>query len=317
MKYKSERRYFMIKTVCFLGDSITAQGSWEAEIFEKARHDKIRFYNCGVRGSNATSTLDRLYYTCLEKNPDIVSVMFGVNDNNCGYYYNKQREPGQLEREKLEAEGKFELYKKSMRQLCEKILSAGAGLVLCTPVPFDNVTPGEMEKDLSIPLDMAVPFIKELAAEFKAKIVDFNGEMKRYMKKECIFKEDRVHPNDRGYRLMAEIWSKSMFDGKYAINTDEEYYVCDKLAERHTIEQIISEVRLVEYCFFGELRKNDTATLAERIAEAELRCEKAKADNSERAQKEVEWYSTCIANINKLDNLEGEYTRLTIELCEN
>ena len=306
----------MIRTVCFLGDSITAAGSWETEIFEKARQDKMRFYNCGVSGSNATSALGRLYYTCLEKNPDMVSVMFGVNDNNCGYYYNKDRVPGQLEKEKKEAEDRFELYKNSMRSLCEKITDAGAELVLCTPVPFDNVTPGEMEKDLSIPLDKAVPYIKELATEFGAKIVDFNGEMKKYMGKECIFKEDRVHPNDRGYRLMAQIWSEAMFDGKYAVDADKPYCICDKLSKRREIEQIISKVRLVEYCFFDGMRNKDGANLAERIAEAETKLEKAKAGGYPRAQTEVDWYLTYLENINKLDKLEGEFTRLTIELSE-
>lgn len=306
----------MIKTVCFLGDSITAGGIWETEIFENARHDKMRFYNCGVSGGNATSAVGRLYYTCLEKNPDMVSVMFGVNDNNCGYYYNKEREPGQLEKEKQEAEEKFELYKKSMRSLCEMITGAGAVLVLCTPVPFDNVTPGEMDRDLSIPLDRTIPYIKELAAEFGAKLVDFNGEMKKHMQKECIFKADRVHPNDRGYRLMAQIWSSSMFDGKYATDADKEYCICDKLSERSKIEHILHFVRLVEFCFFADLRNKDDANLAERIAEAEARLEKAKAGDYPRAQTEVEWYTTYLENINRLDKLEGEYTKLTIELAE-
>ena len=306
----------MIKTICFLGDSITANGTWEAEIFEKARHDKIRFYNCGVSGSNATSALERLYYMGLEKNPDMVSIMFGVNDNNCGYYYNKEREPGQLEREKKEAEERFELYKNSMRTLCEKVKQAGAELVLCTPVPFDNVTPGEMEKDLSIPLDKAVPYIKELAEEFGAKIVDFNGEMKKHMEKECIFKPDRVHPNDRGYRLMAEIWSNTMFDGKYAVCADDEYVVCEKLAKRNELEHILHNVRLIEYCFLGTMKSKKDAKLAERIAAAEEGLKKAQAGGYPRAQTEVDWYSTYLDYIDNLDKLEGEYTRLTIELTE-
>ena len=105
----------MIKTICFLGDSITAEGVWEAEIFEKARHDQMRFFNCGVSGGTATTALDRLYYMCLDRNPDMVSVMFGVNDNNCEYYHFKERVQGQLEIEKKKADEKFELYKSSMR----------------------------------------------------------------------------------------------------------------------------------------------------------------------------------------------------------
>lgn len=304
----------MIKTICFLGDSITAEGVWEAEIFEKARHDQMRFFNCGVSGGTATTALDRLYYMCLDRNPDMVSVMFGVNDNNCEYYHFKERVQGQLEIEKKKADEKFELYKSSMRTLCEKVREAGAKLVLCTPVPFDNVTPGKMEMDLSVPLDMAVPYVMELAAEFDAEIVDFNGEMKKHMAQEQIFEADRIHPNARGYRLMAEIWSKAMFDGKYAVDADKEYTVCSKLARRCEIERIIRFIRLVDYCFFGHLRNKEDANLSERIDAAQKRLEMAKRGGYPRAQAEVEWCETYIANVNKLEKLEGEYTRLTIEL---
>ena len=304
----------MIKTICFLGDSITAAGIWESEIFEKARHDQMRFFNCGVSGGTATKALDRLYYMCLDRNPDIVSVMFGVNDVKCEYYKFKERIEGQLEAEKKEAEFKFELYKKSMWAICEKVVEAGAKLVLCTPVPFDNVTPGNKDIDLSEPLDRAVLYVKELAAEFRAQIVDFNSEMKKYMAEEQIFKADRIHPNEKGYRLLAEIWSKSMFDGKYTIDANKELFICDKLKKRREIERTLHHIRLVDYCLLGYLRDKKDANLAERIAQAEKNLEIAKCGDTARAQAEVEWYSTYIANINKLEKLEGEYTRLTIEL---
>ena len=304
----------MIKTICFLGDSITAAGIWESEIFEKARHDKIKLFNCGVPGDNATDALDRLYSTCLTHCPDMVSIMFGVNDNNCGYYYKKERTPEQLEAERIEAEERFERYCNSMRKLCELITDTGAELVLCTPVPFDNVTGGEMDRDFSIPLDRCVPFVRELAKEFGAKVVDFNGEMKKYMENECIFKEDRVHPNDRGYRLMAQIWSAAMFDGKYATNADDELVLCEKLMQRREIEVPMTRMWLVEYCFFHSLWMKDGATLSERIAEAEKRLSAAKEANN---QTSITWYKDYLDNINNKEKIEGEYIKLTFEIANN
>ena len=302
----------MLKTICFLGDSITAAGSWESEIFENARKDKLRLYNCGVGGDTSFCAISRLYSTCLKYNPDMVSLMFGVNDNNCGYYYNKERVEGQLEKERLEAEERFERYKSAMRQLCTLITESGAELVLCTPVPFDNVTPGELERDLSIPLDRATPFIKELAEEFGAYLVDFNGEMKKYMATEQIFCDDRVHPNERGYRLMAQIWSAAMFGGKYATDAQDVLYWCDKIEERREVEKKLSTLMLVEYCFFYGLRMKSDATLAERIETAKERLEKSKEAANE---KEIGWYSNYIENIEKKEWLESEYVRLTLEIA--
>jgi len=304
----------MIKTICFLGDSITAAGIWESEIFEKARHDKIKFFNCGVPGDNATAALDRLYSTCLTHCPDMVSIMFGVNDNNCGYYYKKERTPEQLETERVEAEERFERYCNSMRKLCELITDTGAELVLCTPVPFDNVTEGDMDRDLSIPLDRCIPVVLELAKEFGAKVVDFNGEMKKYMAKECIFNADRVHPNDRGYRLMAQIWSAAMFDGKYATNADDELILCEKLMQRREIEVPMIQMWLVEYCFFHAMRMKKGATLSERISEAEKRLAAAKEAKD---QKSEIWYTNYLANINNKERMESEYIRLTFEIADN
>lgn len=302
----------MIKTICFLGDSITAAGIWESEILEKARHDKMKFFNCGVPGDNATNALDRLYCTCLTHCPDMVSVMFGVNDNNCGYYYKKERTPEQLEAERIEAEEKFKRYCNSMHKLCELITATGAELVLCTPVPFDNVTKGEMDRDFSTPLDGCVPVVLELAKEFGAKVVDFNGEMKLYMARESIFKEDRVHPNDRGYRLMAQIWSKTLFNGKYATNPNDNLVLCEKLTQRRNIEQTLTKLYLVEYCFFHKMWAKDGATLSERIAEAEKRLATEKESNNNVA---MEWYSNYLDNINNKEKLENEYIRLTFELA--
>ncbi len=302
----------MLKTICFLGDSITAAGNWESEILEKARCDKMKFYNCGVPGDNATDALDRLYSTCLTHSPDMVSIMFGVNDNNCGYYYNKERKAGQLEEEKKEAEMKYERYCNSTRRLCEIITSLGIELVLCTPVPFDNVTEGVMEKDFSAPLDRATDFVKSLAKEFGAKVVDFNGEMKKYMQKETIFKKDRVHPNDRGYRLMAQIWSAAMFDGKYATNADDELVLCEKIMQRREIENILTSLWLIEYCFFHGMWAKEDAMLSERIAEAERRLSAAKETNS---KQNIDWYSHYLKYINKKEKLESEYIRLTLEIA--
>ena len=49
---------------------------------------------------------------------------------------------------------------------------------------------------------------------------------------------------------------------------------------------------------------------------AQKNLETAKFGDTPRAKAEVEGYSTCLEYVNKLDRLESEYTRLTIELSK-
>lgn len=49
---------------------------------------------------------------------------------------------------------------------------------------------------------------------------------------------------------------------------------------------------------------------------AQKNLETAKCGDTPRAKAEVEWYSTYLEYVNKLDRLESEYTRLTIELSK-
>ena len=56
--------------------------------------------------------------------------------------------------------------------------------------------------------------------------------------------------------------------------------------------------------------------LAQRMEMAQKNLETAKCGDTPRAKAEVEWYSTYLEYVNKLDRLESEYTRLTIELSK-
>lgn len=72
--------------ICFLGDSITADGIWVAEIIEYfIKHypeQKIGFYNCGISGTRGyrANEANRLYCDCFNLYPKYVVIMFGMND---------------------------------------------------------------------------------------------------------------------------------------------------------------------------------------------------------------------------------------------
>ena len=73
--------------ICFLGDSITANGLWMAEVYQNVRKNySVKCYNCGVSGITATKTATFLHERCLSFNPDYVVMMFGINDVSINLY---------------------------------------------------------------------------------------------------------------------------------------------------------------------------------------------------------------------------------------
>ena len=73
--------------ICFLGDSITANGRWMAEVYQYLRKKyKVKCYNCGFSGGTALNASYYLNSECLIYNPDYVSIMFGINDIRISLY---------------------------------------------------------------------------------------------------------------------------------------------------------------------------------------------------------------------------------------
>ena len=65
--------------ICFLGDSITANGLWMAEVYQELRKKyKVKCYNIGVSGGRIFMAEKCLYSRCLAFNPDYVTVSFGI-----------------------------------------------------------------------------------------------------------------------------------------------------------------------------------------------------------------------------------------------
>ena len=70
--------------IVFFGDSITADGSWESEIFPYLNGAKI--FNCGVPADDTNAAILRVYESCLIHNPTHVVMMLGANDNRADFY---------------------------------------------------------------------------------------------------------------------------------------------------------------------------------------------------------------------------------------
>lgn len=198
-------------TVCFLGDSITAAGEWESEIFslfaEKFSQKKIKFYNCGIGGDSAEGALKRVYGDCLVFSPEYVVMMFGMNDVGRLYYENEEPENMRMRGVALEK------YKKSMTELARIITASGAKLILCTPTRYDDFDKTSNEKIIPVNegLGKCAEFVRELAKKYRCTLVDFHKEMLEFTNLgRSIIGPDRVHPNMYGHHLMAQVFLKTV-----------------------------------------------------------------------------------------------------------
>lgn len=198
--------------VCFLGDSITANGGWIRRVYEYYRLEQkipCRFYNCGVPGDRAEHGLWRMEETVFCYAPTDVVVSYGMND--CGYTIYGEKpltDKGVLDRRRL-----LDTCISNLRRIALKCASRGIRVTLCTPTLPDELSEGSAQiyygagaalMELSLR-------IRTLAEELDLHVVDFHFPFRQMQLK--LFREgrtmvcpDRIHPVAEGHELMARLF---------------------------------------------------------------------------------------------------------------
>ena len=195
--------------ICFLGDSITASGLWEAEIYQFLRKKyKIKCFTCGVSGSTATKALGYMNEECLIYNPDYVVLMFGINDLSRGLYSKEWAHLEDLEQKRQNA---IDKHKQSYESIIKACKEAGSEVIICLTTPHDEVTVREAENiPYQVVLDKCAEFHLEMAEKYDCKVVNFKDNMLPMLGKREIIRFDRVHPTPEGYHVMAQIFLKEL-----------------------------------------------------------------------------------------------------------
>ena len=233
--------------ICFLGDSITANGLWMAEVYQELRKKyKVKCYNIGVPGGRIFMAEKCLYSRCLSFNPDYVTVSFGINDVDHIYYADKYE--GLTEAELKEKA--LEIYNESYESVIKKIIAFGAQPIICIPSPYDDVNEKQVEKkDTQERLDICIEFIRSLADKYNCPVVDFKSVMQPMLKERDVIREDRVHPTDEGQHIMAQTFLYDMGElSETDFDTPFEFEDWNK--SRYDDEQKLRWFNFVEYCAF-------------------------------------------------------------------
>lgn len=206
--------------VCFLGDSITAGGRYQAIIADyyltRFPDRTIRFANAGRSGDSAGGSLSRLQQDVINKQPTSVAIMFGMNDVNRGAYVAHPDDKQQAAQQQA-----LEGYKANMAKVVGRIRSEAGEprLLFLTPSPFDQTV--VLDKENNQPgcndgLGRCAAIVRELAAKNNATVVDFHGPMtalnferQKQDPKWTIVGGDRVHPGAPGHLMMAWLFLKT------------------------------------------------------------------------------------------------------------
>ncbi|MBS3734616.1 MAG: SGNH/GDSL hydrolase family protein [Phycisphaerae bacterium] len=196
------------QTVLFQGDSITdAQRSvadeadlghgyaaMAAATFQAAAPDRnVRFLNRGVGGNRVADLKARWSDDCIALKPDWVSILIGVNDTWRAF---DQKDPTSTEQ-----------YAGDYRHILTRTRDElGARLILCEPfvLPAFEADYAAWRADL----DPRIHAVRELAREFDALLVPFDGLLAAAACKQppAFWAGDGVHPTRPGHALMARAW---------------------------------------------------------------------------------------------------------------
>ena len=217
--------------VCFIGDSLVASNMHLSRIVDYyCKHfpeNEIEFFNCGTSGGNYRSPINFFYDDVLSHNPTHAVVAFGINDSSRTFL----ADPRSEKRSEI-LHNAYENYMKNLAECCELLRKHNIEVILCTPAPYDEYSPKNSDAfkgGYALMLGYS-EFVRKYASENNIPVCDYNAYLSKKLEtdEKAIYSDDRVHPNEYGYYLLANCFIEFM-----GHTPDEEAPIPDYLAEWH------------------------------------------------------------------------------------
>jgi len=201
-------------TILFQGDSITDAGrsrekaatpneqpglgngyAWlaAAELLVDKPHAGLKIYNRGISGNKIFQLAERWQTDCLDLNPDLLSVLIGVND----FWHTLDGK----------YQGTVEVYERDYRALLQRTKKAlpKVKLLICEPFVLRC---GAVNDRWFPEFDKYRAAAQRIAKEFKATFLPFQTMFDQALKyaPPAHWAGDGVHPTAAGASLMAHEW---------------------------------------------------------------------------------------------------------------
>ncbi|HEV7783177.1 MAG TPA: SGNH/GDSL hydrolase family protein [Chitinophagaceae bacterium] len=198
--------------VIFFGDSITELGvkkdryvgyilKMDSMLKVEKKDDQYELTGSGISGNKVYDLYLRMEEDVLSKNPDVVIIYVGVND-----VWHKTLLGTGTDADKFE---------KFYQAIIKKLTDKNIRVLLCTPAVV-----GE-KNDMSNPLDGDLNrysnIIRDLAKKNNLALIDLRKKFQDYLKdhnlenkEKEVLTYDRVHMNDKGNQLLADLMWKAI-----------------------------------------------------------------------------------------------------------
>lgn len=156
----------------------------------------LQIYNRGISGDRIDDLVRRWENDTLRLQPDLISILIGVNDTWNHLFYGLGTDPLEYR----------QLYRQLLENTCQRL--PDVQLVLCEP--FILVT-GTVTAEWSGDVLQRRQIVGELAREFSASFVPFQAAIDQAAAEypHHLLLDDGVHPTPRGHQVLADCWLKT------------------------------------------------------------------------------------------------------------
>ena len=198
--------------ILFQGDSITDAGrdhrnyhnlgdgypKFAAEHIKEAFPEvDFEFINFGISGNRTSQLFDRLYTDGIAFQPDVISILIGIND--IWHRYGGAKIATTDEQIAL-----------NYRKILERIKNeTNAKIVILAPFILDFPGRDQMREDLQ----KVLPIVRGLAEEFADAYIPLDEKFDEALKTQpeaLYYSADGVHPNDNGRAFIGKLYAEAV-----------------------------------------------------------------------------------------------------------
>lgn len=151
----------------------------------------FEFINLGIGGNRTDQLFDRLYEDCVKLQPDIVTVLIGIND----IWHRHDSKKITTTDEQFAA---------NYRAILARIKAeTNAKLAVFLPYLLDAPQQAILRPDL----DRMIPMAREIASEYADVVLELDSAFAEALKSQpapLYYSADGVHPNENGARFIAK-----------------------------------------------------------------------------------------------------------------